>query len=231
MHNLRTWGKNMRNLIVGAVGLVLVVAGPEPANANPPATSLRITQLMYHPPALTAAEIGAGATNSDEFEYIELKNLGSFPVDLTGLRFTEGIFFDFPEMSLGGGEVALVVGDEPAFQIRYGSNSVILGGYIGRLSNSGERIVLLDAAGTPIHDFIYDDNWYEEETDGGGYPLEVLDTEGDYSDASNWLPSLTLIGVPGFHPDAAAAIPEPSTLALAALGFLTLLGWGRRRRG
>jgi hypothetical protein len=33
---------------------------------------LRITELMYHPPAPSAAEIAAGFTSAEDFEYIEL---------------------------------------------------------------------------------------------------------------------------------------------------------------
>src|SRR5205809_692724 len=52
---------------------------------------LRITELMYHPAAL----FGNGSP-PDEFEYIELKNTSSsLTLNLTGIRFTNGIEFSF----------------------------------------------------------------------------------------------------------------------------------------
>src|SRR5206468_2520675 len=52
---------------------------------------LRVTQIMYHPvpspPGL--------ATNAEEFEFIEVRNTGPVAVSLLGVRFTQGIEFNF----------------------------------------------------------------------------------------------------------------------------------------
>src|SRR5438552_3759010 len=60
---------------------------------NPSAAQqyLRVTELMYHP---AAAPPGL-ATNADEFEFIELKNTGPMAISLAGVRFTNGIEFNF----------------------------------------------------------------------------------------------------------------------------------------
>ena len=49
---------------------------------------LRITELMYHAP------------EGDDGDYIELQNIGDVPLDLTGLRFTDGVEFVFPALTL-----------------------------------------------------------------------------------------------------------------------------------
>ena len=68
----------------------------------------------------------------------------------------------------------------------------------GGISNGGESIVLVDAVGDIIHDFEYSDDLpWPVEADGGGSSLEVIDTEGNYNDPSNWRASLVLGGTPG----------------------------------
>jgi hypothetical protein len=53
---------------------------------------LRVTEMMYHPPDPP----GSSPYNDEDFEYIELMNIGPSPLDLTGVRFTNGISFAFP---------------------------------------------------------------------------------------------------------------------------------------
>ena len=66
---------------------------PTRANFGYPTPTLAITELMYHP---AAPPPGGTQYDADEFEYIELANLGSTPIDLTGVRFVQGIQFTFP---------------------------------------------------------------------------------------------------------------------------------------
>jgi hypothetical protein len=125
---------------------------------------LRITELMYH------------AVNGSDYDFIELQNIGQAALDLTGVRFTEGIGFVFPQMLLNPDHHVVVVSNLTAFQLVYGTNVNIAGEYSGNLSNSGEKIVLslplpMEAA---ILRFEYSDNWYPA-TDGGGSSLVVND--------------------------------------------------------
>src|SRR5688572_3610967 len=61
----------------------LVAAANYAGNPSLAQQYLRITELMYHPSAL------AGNTNSaEEFEYMELKNIGPVTLNLNGVRFT-----------------------------------------------------------------------------------------------------------------------------------------------
>jgi len=126
--------------------------------------NLRVTELMYNPPL------------GDRFEYIELQNVGGRTLDLTGVRFVEGIQFTFPSMPLASQEYVVVAGDPAAFRSAYGSGINVAGQYTGRLSNGGEGIVLAlpDPLEAAIARFHYHDDWYPA-TDGGGKSLAILD--------------------------------------------------------
>jgi hypothetical protein len=136
-------------------------------------------------------------------EFIELTNTGTTPLNLQGAYFEDGKPFDhfvFGAITLQPGAYIVVTNDTTAFQARYGSSVQIAGQYTGALSNSGERIVLRDAAGNPIMDFTYGDNpalGWPTQPDGGGYSLEVLFTNGDYNNPLNWGGGTDLNGSPG----------------------------------
>ena len=140
--------------------------------------SLRISEINYHPVDPTLSELGAGFTDDDDFEFIELQNIGSQPVALGGVSFTEGVAYTFPSTTstLAGGDRMLVVRNQAAFELRYGTGINIAGEYSGRLSNNGERIRLETSTAETILDFSYGDSdpWYER-TDGVGGTLVVND--------------------------------------------------------
>src|SRR4030095_1650056 len=56
--------------------------------------SLGVSQMMYNPAAPTSAE-QAVSPDHDAFEWIELMNVGAVAIDLTPVRITKGIDFDF----------------------------------------------------------------------------------------------------------------------------------------
>ncbi|GAF99728.1 unnamed protein product, partial [marine sediment metagenome] len=143
---------------------------------------LRITELMYNP------------DGNDNVEFIEFLNISPNTLDLTGVRFTDGIVFTFPEdTNLPAGEYLLVVKDPVAFALEYPlvPGEIIFGPYEGQLANNGEDIVLnlaepLEAA---ILRFEYNDTWYPS-TDGGGSALVISDPNAHpatWNDAESWL--------------------------------------------
>jgi len=159
-----------------------------------PLDALRITEIMYHP-------LDEETVDGDAFEFIELKNTGGEILDLSGVAFTEGIRFAFPEGSvLGPGGFLLLVADYAAFQSRYPGVEAVFGVYDGKLSNSGERIVLADANGDALFDFTYGDAppW-PAAADGGGASLVPVDpaSPGDLNSPSYWCASAWLGGSPG----------------------------------
>ncbi len=134
--------------------------------------SLRITEMMYQPAPLA----GSGFV-ADDFEYIELMNVGPAPINLSGVQFAAGVTFSFTNSQvtvLGPGERALVVNSVAGFQTRYGGGFRIAGEYGGQLSNSQEQVLLLDALGNIVLDFNYADHWHSA-SNGDGFSLVVLD--------------------------------------------------------
>ena len=174
---------------------------------GPVARNLRITEIMYNPGSLEGVLSVEGVSPSnlgqdarDTTEYIELKNIGTESINLNYVSFTNGIEFTFGDVDLAPGQYILVVEDIDAFTDKYGPDLNISGEYFGSLNNGGERIELLDAAGSIIHNFKYGDNWFNI-TDGMGFSLVVIDplnTNPDaFSDKSTWRPSTAPGGSPG----------------------------------
>ena len=59
------------------------------------AQNLSISEIHYRPLAPTLEEIEAGYNDRSDFEFIELVNISSRPVDLGYIEFSGGIEFDF----------------------------------------------------------------------------------------------------------------------------------------
>src|SRR4029453_11338404 len=95
---------------------------------NPP-PALRVTELMYNP----MRPAGSPYTD-DDFEYIELKNTGATPLDLTGIRLEGVASFLFPSAPpLAAGARTVVVSNLAAFQPRYGASVPSPGASTGHL--------------------------------------------------------------------------------------------------
>lgn len=169
-----------------------------------PASSanLRLTELHYHPADPTSAELNAApGTDDNDYEFIELLNVSDDSISLSNVTLGEGIQFDFTTSqitSVGPGETVLVVNNVTAFEARYGTGLPIAGEYSGSLSNSGERVTLIDSTAQTIHDFTYtDDAPWPTAADGDGPSLEVINVLGSLADPANWRSSLTEGGTPG----------------------------------
>jgi hypothetical protein len=174
---------------------------------GPVAESLRVTELMYHPPG----------TDDPNTEFIELANLGAQAINLNLVTFTDGIDFAFPNLELSPNERVLLVRDVNAFTARYGSGLPVVGQYEGSLSNAGEWIELQDATGQVIQGFRYQDNWYDL-TDGAGFSLtlraDALDSDL-HSSAQTWRLSAHQGGSPGR--DDANDIAPPGSIVINEL--------------
>jgi hypothetical protein len=160
---------------------------------------LVVSELHYHPAAPSAAEIAGGFIDENDFEFIELYNSGNATFDLSGASFALGIDFVFPSNSrLGPGQFLLLVKNRAAFETRYGTGRTIAGEYGGRLSNSGERIHLLNARQETILDFTYGTTApWPESADGSGPSLEAIDLNGTLNSPANWRASTSNGGSPG----------------------------------
>ena len=149
---------------------------------------LRITELMYRSP------------KGGNYDYVELKNILDEPLDVTGVRFDQGVDFTFPALTLQPGECVVVVANLSAFRSLYGAAPKVAGQYGGNLSDTGEKIVLLlpfplEAA---ILRFDYSSTWYPA-TDGGGKSLTIQDPADPpvtWNDAEYWRASDPTPGQP-----------------------------------
>jgi len=160
--------------------------------------NIRVTELMYNPANADIAD-GELAVDNENFEFIELKNIGSETVNLGRIKFTNGIDFTFPNFELSAGEYVVVVQDRDAFETRYGLAVNIAGEYTGRLNNGGERIRLENGYDQTILDFNYKDDWYEV-TDGQGFSLTIIDPANpdpnSWGQKESWRASVFIGGSP-----------------------------------
>ncbi len=174
---------------------IVFLVGAQPATAQ----NVAITEINYNPDGPTATELTAIPTlRGDEFEYIELKNLGTKTISLAGAKFVDGVTFTFGDVNLAGGEQVLLVKNLAAFELRYGKTHNIAGEYTGSLRNSGEWLELVNSSGNEIRKFEYKDNGvWPGRADGNGSSLEIIDPKGDSSLGSNWRSSSEFGGTPG----------------------------------
>lgn len=178
------------------------------------AANLVISEMMYHPADPSVEEMNAGFTDADDFEYLELTNISTSPVTLSGVQFTNGIAYAFPATVLQPGAHGLVVAKQTAFTARYGSGLPVIGEYPagGKLNNGGERLVLSDSIGGIIRDFTYDDALpWPLAADGDGYSLVLVApaTNPDHALAANWRASALPGGNPGTS-DATTFVGDPN---------------------
>jgi hypothetical protein len=180
--------------------------GTSASSWSPPAAAtfvvswptLAITEIMYHPPGPPAGS----SYNADDFEFIELKNVGTTTLNLAGIHFTNGIAFSFTGSAvtgLGPGQHVVVVKNLEAFASRYGAVPNVAGPFSGSLDNSGEHLALEGALGEPILDFDYNDTWYPT-TDSLGFSLVAIDEHAPsnaWGKKANWRASASPGGSPG----------------------------------
>jgi len=170
-----------------------LVPTPGSTNNSPRETETLLIQN------LRISEIMSDPLDGSEFEFIELQNIGSQPLNLSGVRFSEGIRFTFPDLILPAGEFLLLVQDRAAFESRYGGGLPIAGEYHGKLDNGGERLRLeIPKINAGIHDFEYDD-WFPAAA-GYGFSLDVNDTSqpvASWNEKQSWSSSLAINGTPG----------------------------------
>ncbi|MGC6425772.1 MAG: lamin tail domain-containing protein [Akkermansiaceae bacterium] len=162
--------------------------------------ALVISEIMYHPADPSPAEIAAGFLDKDDFEFIELRNVSDSAIDLSDLRFTKGVDFDFAGSaitSLPPDGYVLIVEDQAAFEFRYGAGLPIAGEWSGALNNGGEQLKLSFGAGEPVIDFIYDDlDSWPTAADGFGSSLVLVHPRSlpPHGNAFQWRPAAATPG-------------------------------------
>ncbi len=178
------------------------------------AQALVVSEIMYHATAPSPAENATASAlvppqtwTDDDFDWVELRNVSTAPVDLTSFAFTSGFDFTFaPGTIINPGASLIVVQNAAAFTARYGAGKPVAGAWqsTDKLSNGGETIALsYGLVTTPVFSFAYNDNpalnW-PVQPDGGGASLVRIapeDTARNPSLGVNWRSSLAPGGSPG----------------------------------
>ena len=185
-------------------------------------SGVRVSEVHFNPADPSQAELAINPDfDNDDFEFVELVNVGSTTAQLDGIRLVDGIQFDFANVAanqIGPDERVVLVRNLEAFSTRYNGildSITIAGQYDASLSNGGESVQAISALGEQLFEFEYSDNWFDH-TDGGGYSLTVRTPGGDNADlnqATAWRPSNLVGGSPG-STDAAV---DPDSLAINEL--------------
>lgn len=167
-----------------------------PQNLN----DLALTEIMYNPPAFDSI---AG----NDLEFLELKNVGTNTLDLSGLAFTEGITFAFTNgTTLAPGAFFVLGSKASGFNAKY-PGVTLNGDYSGQLDNSGETLTLAETNGATVFSVTYsDESPWPITPDGFGFSLVPKNPGASQApdEGTKWRASSQMGGSPG------ADDPEPT---------------------
>ncbi|HUF62331.1 MAG TPA: lamin tail domain-containing protein [Verrucomicrobiales bacterium] len=190
----------------------------------PSPQTLALTEIHYHPSSVSPTEASAGFVSQNDFEFLELTNIGDATLDLSFLRPGSGFQLDFTQMAdplLPPGETVYLVQNPDAFHFRYADRGPlrVAGPFLEgtALSNDGERLVLRTGEGAVIADVRYTDaDPWPSAADGEGPSLEIVDPRleplADRYSPANWRPSAAAGGSVG------TTLSDPIAQWLAAQG-------------
>lgn len=158
--------------------------------------NLKITEIHYHP-------LDGDGIDEKEFEFIELKNVGTASLALGGMTFTQGIEYTFPSGTiLDSGTQLVLASNAQAFETRY--QFAPSGEFNGQLNNAGETIILMTSKGDTIVNLTYHDDYpWPSSPDGLGYSL-IRKPDRLFEDPngpSSWSASSHIHGSPGADDD------------------------------
>ncbi|MDP6946026.1 MAG: lamin tail domain-containing protein, partial [Myxococcota bacterium] len=162
---------------------------PEQATPGEPNTfespaGVVVSEVLYHAPPVGLED---GSILPDPTEWIELQNLGEQPLDLGGWRLVEGVvhvFGDDAVLPAGGRLVVSADGARPPGTPEAVS---VLGPWVGRLSNGGDAVTLLDRCGNPVDRVDYRDGGrWPSAADGWGSSLERRHPGGPSASPETW---------------------------------------------
>jgi hypothetical protein len=201
---------NYQGQVVGTDTITITGSGTViPAAAD----NLVISEMHYHPANPTTAEIAAGFTDADDFEYLEFQNISPSTVDLSGCRLESGLTYTFATgLRIGPGETRILPRRSAAFALRHPGVATLAQYYLANgntLSNGGEEIALLDAAGSDIKRFTYNDSHpWPVAADGQGPSMVLIAPRAnpEHREAFNWRASFAANG----SPNSTDALPRPA---------------------
>ena len=130
-----------RHAVLGVA--VLCCAWPLPGLAD-----VVINEIHYHP-----------ASEDEREEFIELHNTGTEGVNVGGWAFTNGIRFTLPvATTIPAGGFLVVAADATVFAGLHPEVTNVVAGWSGILSNSANKLTLVEAAGATVDEVHYADD-------------------------------------------------------------------------
>ena len=193
---------------------VLQVAGLSDQSGNTMALTQK--EFTFEPPLqvlpkdIVISEIFADPSPTiglPEVEYIEIYNRTDKSIRLNGWQFMdETTASRLPDLVLHPKDYLVLTSHVEDFDA---SNVVAIQNFPA-LNNSGDALWLKDDRGTVIDSLVYTDAWYKDEGKlGGGWSLEIIDTENLCSGNQNWAASENDTGgTPGTANSIAATKPD-----------------------
>ena len=176
-----------------------------------PGTDIVINEIMYR----------SGATFPEDTtrEWIELHNRGTTTVDLTGWTISSGVAYAFPAgRTMTPGSYLVIAANVASFQAANPGVTNVIGGWIGTLSNGGEKIQLTDnlLKDQDKVSFANEGDWATRSreatfggwawttlADGGGRSMALRNAQVSNDNGQAWTISSTIGGTPGAVNDVA----------------------------
>ena len=227
-HTLRTRIKN------GSTWSPLTEATFVVESASASAANLVVSELHYHPPDPTPAELAAGLNQENDFEFVELMNISrTTAIDLSGVKLEDAVAFDFSSAApalryLPPGGRIIIAENLAGFAARQqpGAQAVVAGTYAGNFSNSSEQLIVRAANGSVIKQFTYRDSLpWPTEADGNGASLVLNEpySNPDHALASSWHASAPVaLARPAAAPPPPAITTPPTAQSIVFGGNVSL---------
>ncbi len=218
-----------------AEGLETIVVGLSAPSSNASVDNARSTFILTitdndsNIPKIVINEIMYNNPGGDTYEYLELLNHETIPVNLKGFNFTSGITYTFPDMTLAPGGYLVLAIDSVLFEQNLGVQALQFG---GQLNNTGESVTLRDSLGNEIDQVTYSASApWDADANGAGGSLELCDPDSDNELAASWKASITgtgffvngieILGTPGAANDCSE--PPPVSYPAYPVGLVTTL--------
>ncbi|MFN8397496.1 MAG: lamin tail domain-containing protein, partial [Bacteroidia bacterium] len=165
------------------------------------------------------------------FEFIEIYNRGTFPVDLNGWTIKDitgsPLVITNTSHPFCPGEYRILCAPGANFT-GYGNVIHVTGMSSTMLNNTGDNLGLRSGTGTSIDSVEYVDTWYQDGVKAqGGWTLELINPTDTCATASNWIASNDACGgTPGAQNSVYSTLPDltaPSIVSATVMGAANLL--------
>jgi hypothetical protein len=184
--------------LTDGVVYTLIISNVEDTSANPMAApqsfdiwfngsveNIVITEINYNDPSASV----------DSLEFIELYNNGASTANISGYKFTTGITFEFPlNTTINASSYLVIAKNTTAVNNFYSITGTLQWDAGQSLSNTSEKITLINMIGDIIDSLTYmDSSPWPTTADGGGPSLTFCDPALDNSIAANWAASTEFV--------------------------------------